>query len=230
MPAVPTASGLDVASFDPGRLELGKTYYWRVDEVNGAPDNTVFKGEVWSFTVEPFAYAIQNIVATSNGISEPGNGPENTVNGSGLNDNDQHSMQAGDMWLACPGGEAPLSIQYEFDRVYKLHEMLVWNYNVQFEVILGFGVKDVTVEYSIDGADWTVLGDVEFAQATAKATYTANTTMDFGGVAAKYVRLTVNSGWGQWTSTASAKSASCTSPPLPASPSRLPVRPTWLPR
>jgi len=74
--------------------------------------------------------------------------------------------------------------------------MLVWNYNAEFELILGFGLKDVAVAYSQNGTDWTALGDVEFAKPTAKATYTANTTVSFGGVAAKYVRLTVNSGWG----------------------------------
>jgi len=31
-------------------LAFGQTYYWRVDEVNSAPDFTVFKGDVWSFT------------------------------------------------------------------------------------------------------------------------------------------------------------------------------------
>jgi concanavalin A-like lectin/glucanase superfamily protein len=193
---VPTASGLDVASFDPGRLELGQTYFWRVDEVNGTPDNTVFQGQVWSFTVEPLAYAIDNIVATSSGISDAGAGPENTINGSGLNDDDQHSTASTDMWLASPDGETPLSIQYEFDRVCKLYQMLVWNYNVMFEPMLGFGVKDVTVEYSTDGIDWMVLADVELAQATAASTYTANTIVDFGGVAAQYVRLTINSGYG----------------------------------
>ncbi|UCD50165.1 MAG: discoidin domain-containing protein [Phycisphaerales bacterium] len=193
---VPTASGLDTTSFDVGRLELGKTYFWRVDEVNGAPDYTVFKGVVWSFTVEPLAYAIENIMATSNGVSEAGAGPENTINGSGLNDSDQHSTASTDMWLASPDGAEPLSIQYEFDRVYKLHQMLVWNYNVQFELMLGFGIKDVTVEYSTDGLGWTVLADVILAPGTAAATYTANTAIDFGGVAAQYVRLTVNSGYG----------------------------------
>ncbi len=28
----------------------------RIDEVGAAPDNTVHKGDVWSFTTEPFAY------------------------------------------------------------------------------------------------------------------------------------------------------------------------------
>ncbi|NLZ05314.1 MAG: DUF1349 domain-containing protein, partial [Phycisphaerae bacterium] len=107
----------------------------------------------------------------------------------------QHSAQDADMWAAAPGAE-PLYIQYEFDRVYKLHEMLVWNYNSMFELVLGFGLKSVTIEYSENGADWTALGDFEFARATAKATYTANTTIDFAGVPARFVRLNVNSGYG----------------------------------
>jgi hypothetical protein len=185
---VPTAENLDVNSFDPGRLDFGQTYYWRVDEVNSAPDFTVFKGDV--------AYPVDNIVATSNAVSKEGEGPENTVNGSGLDENDQHSTRASQMWLGQPAGADPVWIQYEFDRVYKLHEMVVWNYNVEFELVLGFGMKAVTVEYSENGTDWTALGDVEFAQGTAKSDYAANTTVDFAGMPVKYVRLTVNAGWG----------------------------------
>jgi hypothetical protein len=33
-------------TYDPGLLELGKTYYWRVDGFDGA---TTFRGDVWSF-------------------------------------------------------------------------------------------------------------------------------------------------------------------------------------
>jgi len=190
------SQGQTATTFDPGLLTYGQTYYWRIDEVNGPPSSEIFKGEIWSFTAEPFAYAIENIVATSNGTSSEGGGPENTVNGSGLNDADEHSTANSDMWLANPPAEGLPYIQFEFDQVYKLHEMLVWNYNVMFEAVLGFGLKDVTVEYSVDGADWMALGDVEFAQATAKATYTANTTVDFQGVGAKYVRLTINAGYG----------------------------------
>jgi len=177
-------------------LELGQTYYWRVDEVSAAPDNTIFKGSVWSFTAEPLTYPIAGIVATTNGIPQTDGDPANIVNGSGLNENDEHSIDAPDMWLAGPAGDEPLYLTFEFDGLYKLHEMWVWNYNVQFEPVAGFGLKDVTVEYSTDGADWTVLGDVELAQATAVATYTANTTVGFAGAVARYVRLTVNSGHG----------------------------------
>ncbi|HPC95505.1 MAG TPA: discoidin domain-containing protein [Sedimentisphaerales bacterium] len=184
-------------SYDPaGLLAIGQTYYWRVDEVNAPPSNTIFKGNLWSFTTEPLAYPITGVIATTNGPVDPAARPENTVNGSGLNANDQHSIASGDMWLTtAPAGET-LWIQYEFDKVYKLHQMLVWNYNSQFELLLGFGIKGVTVEYSENGTNWTALGDMELAQATAKSTYVANTTIDFQGVAAKYVRLTVTSGWG----------------------------------
>jgi len=177
-------------------LEFGQTYYWRIDEVNAAPDSTIYKGVVWSFTVEPFAYPVEDIVATSNATSNAGEGPENTINGSGLDENDLHSTRASEMWLGRSDGADSVWIQYEFDRVYKLHEMLVWNYNVEFELVLGFGIKTATVEYSENGVDWIALGDVELTQGTAKSDYAANTTVAFGGVAAKYVKLTVSAGFG----------------------------------
>jgi hypothetical protein len=180
-------------TFDPGRLEFGRMYYWRVDEVNGAPDNTIFKGIVWSFEVEPLAYPVANIVVSSNMASD--SDPANMVNGSGLNADDEHGILAEDMWVGIPGADPPY-IQYEFDAVYKLHELLVWNYNVQFELMLGFGIKDVTIEYSENGTDWVALGDAEFAQGTAMGGYAANTTVDLGGVAAKFVKFNVNSGYG----------------------------------
>jgi len=192
----PTSAGQSATTYDPGMLEYGQTYYWRIDEVNGAPDNTVFKGEVWSFSTEAFADPIKGVIATSNVPAEAGSGPEKTVDGSGLNDADQHSVDAPDTWLALPTVDEMPWIQYEFDSVYKLHQMMVWNYNSQFEMVLGFGIKDVTVEYSENGTDWIVLGDEVFAQATARATYTANTVVDFGGVPVKYVRLTVINGYG----------------------------------
>lgn len=187
--------GQGATTYDPRRLTLGQTYYWRIDEVNAAPDYTVFPGNVWSFTVEPIAYAVENVSVTYSGVSLPGSGPENTVNGSGLNDDDQHSMELEDMWLSLPGGAGPDQLVYEFDKPYSLYEMWVWNSNIEGESMIGFGLKDVTVEYSTDGADWTLLGEEEFAQGAGEDTYTANTAVPFGGVIARYVRLTINSSW-----------------------------------
>jgi len=195
--SVLAGEGQAVTAYAPADLlDFETTYYWRVDEVNAAPDNTIFKGDVWSFTTEPFAYPIENITATSNAASDADKGPEKTIDGSGLNDQDRHSTNSLDMWQGMPSGAEPVYLQYEFDGVYKLHEMLIWNYNVEFELLLGFGLKDVTVEYSDDGSDWSLLGNVEFAQATATDTYEANTRIAFDGVAAQYVRLTIDSAWG----------------------------------
>jgi hypothetical protein len=62
--------------------------------------------------------------------------------------------------------------------------------------MLGFGVKDMRIEYSEDGVEWTVLGDVELAQGSAQPDYVANTIVPFDGVSAQYVRLNIRSGWG----------------------------------
>ncbi|UCE48398.1 MAG: LamG domain-containing protein, partial [Phycisphaerales bacterium] len=120
------------------RLDFGTTYYWRVDEVNGPPDYTVYEGKVWSLTTELFAYPIENVAATASSASQPQMGPENTVNGSGLDDNDLHSNKERDMWLS---DNEPLGalIEYEFEMVCKLHEMWVWNSNQTLEAFVGFG-------------------------------------------------------------------------------------------
>ena len=183
-------------SYDAGVLEFGQTYYWRVDEVNGAPDNTVFKGNVWSFEVEPFSIPVTNIIATASSSHDADMVPEKTIDGSGLNALDQHNNQPKDMWLSGMGDPTP-SIQYEFDKAYKLHEMWVWNSNQSIESFVGLGAKDVTVETSMDGSDWTPLANVPpFAQATGQLDYAHNTTVDFGGATAQYVRLTINAGHG----------------------------------
>jgi len=189
------SQGQNANTFDPGRLAFGQTYFWRVDEVNGAPDNTVFKGSVWEFTVEPFSFPIANVTATASSAHGANTGPEKTIDGSGLNAQDQHSTLATDMWLSTAG--ASPWIQYEFDKTYKLHEMWVWNQNQLVEAFIGFGAKDVTVETSVDGTEWSVLEDAtQFAQATGAEDYTANTIVDFNGAVAKLVRITINAGWG----------------------------------
>jgi hypothetical protein len=188
--------GQDANSLDLGRLALGQTYYWRVDEVNGAPDKTIFKGAVWRFEVEAVAIPVENVTVTASSSNADNMGPENTINGVGLNELDQHSTEPTDMWLSGMGDPNP-SIQYEFDRAYKLHEMLVWNSNQLIEAFVGIGARDVVIEYSLDGAEWTILdGATQFAQAPGAAGYTANTMVDFGGALAQYVKITINGGYG----------------------------------
>jgi len=183
-------------SYELGRLAFSQTYYWRIDEVNGAPDNTVFKGEVWSFEVEPFSIPVETVVVTASSANDDTMSPENTINASGLDELDQHSTDPKDMWLSA-SGDQDVWIQYEFDQPYKLDKLLVWNSNQLIEAFVGLGAKEVVIETSADGESWTVLaGATQFAQAPGAADYVANTIIDFGGVLAQYVRIKVLSGYG----------------------------------
>ncbi|MCF7973792.1 MAG: discoidin domain-containing protein [Phycisphaerae bacterium] len=191
----PDASG-DATLFDPGRLEFGKTYYWRVDEVNTSPDKTVHKGKIWSFEVEPYAIPVpidvNNATASS---SAPKNPTGLSVDGSGLTGM-AHSTDSATMWLSGPADFAPW-LMYEFDRIEKLDKMLVWNSNSSSEGFIGWGLKDVSIEYSTDGVDWTVLaGTTQLDRAPGTPTYNTPQVVDFGSVPAKYVKLNIQSNWG----------------------------------
>jgi hypothetical protein len=182
-------------TFQPaGLLEYGRVYYWRVDEVNAPPDATVYQGPVWSFTTEPYAYQVTNIKATASSSEKPANGPQNTVNGSGLVDGG-HSDASADMWVTSATASGDPWIQYEFDRPYKLQEMRVWNYNTEAGYILGYGFKDVVIEYSLNGTDWTTLIETQFEQATGQSGYAPSAAIPLDGIYARFIRLSPKSNW-----------------------------------
>ena len=184
-------------TYDAGNLEFGQTYFWRIDEVSAAQDGTIFPGYVWSFTVEPEGIVLASdfITATASSANDPNEGPENAINSSGVDANDMHSVVTTDMWRTSMTDASPW-IEFEFDRPYKLHQMLVWNHNSELEPDIGFGIREATVEYSLDGTDWIVLDAVELAQASGEVDYAANTAVAFEGATAQYVRVTPVSNWG----------------------------------
>jgi hypothetical protein len=185
--------GQTASTFASTLLGFDRTYYWRVDEVNQAPDTKVFKGDVWSFTTEPYSYPVRPVKATASSF-QIGMGPEKTIDGSGMT-GDLHGVEPSTMWMSA--GVQPNWIQYEFDQVYKLHQVAVWNANQLVEAILGFGARKVTVETSLDGTVWKPVAHVpEFNRAPGLPGYAANTTFEFGGAAVKYVKLTITTSWG----------------------------------
>ncbi len=183
-------------TYDPEELlEFGRTYYWRIDEVNAPPDDMIFAGDVWAFTTEPFSYPIADITATASTTSVAGEGPDRAVDGSGLTPDGLHTNTQAQMWLGKATAGEPVWIQFDFDGLYRLDEMRLWNYNVAFELYLGFSLKNVTIEYTGDGSDWTALGDFDLPQGPGTNTY-AGTAIDLGGIAASAVRLSVNDNYG----------------------------------
>jgi len=193
--SVLAVQGLEGTAFRPGKLALGQTYYWRVDGVGSSP-SAAHEGEVWSFTVEPVSRPVTGLTATaSSSLDLDYYGPEKTIDGSGLT-GDLHSTLDTDMWMSDAG--LPAWIQFEFARPEMLEQMWIWNSNLGLEPWFKFGAQDVTIETSLDGVTWTALEGVEpLAQAPGLPGYAPNTMIDFGGTLAKYVKLTIASGYGQ---------------------------------
>ncbi len=196
---VPTASGLDANSFDPKRLDFGQTYFWRVDEVNGTPDKTVYTGNVWSFEAEPYSIPIPGAEISVIASSESQNGlspAERVVDGSGLDDNGILSVQPDTMWFSATPDPDPW-IRFDFDAVNKLDTMKVWNANGLAESGVGWGIKGVEILYSKDGETWTVLeGANEFSRAPGAYGYDQYDEIAFSGVTARHVRFNIQSNWG----------------------------------
>jgi len=187
------SKGQDPNTYDPaGLLAFGQTYYWRIDEVGA--DSTIYMGGVSSLTAEALSSPITPIMATASSEQSPDMGPGKTIDGSGLSAG-QHSTDAMTQWLSSMAGPQPTWIQYEFDKTSKLYQMQVWNSNQSLEAIIGYGAKDVVVEYSTDGSTWSTLASVtQLARATGTADY-AGSAVDLN-VAAKFVKITIKKNWG----------------------------------
>ncbi|MCP4455124.1 MAG: discoidin domain-containing protein, partial [Planctomycetes bacterium] len=181
-----------------GVLAFGETYYWRVDEVNDAQDIAVYTGETWSFTAEPYSILIpgDKIEVTASSFANEFSKPEKTVDGSGLGDDNSHASSPESMWFTESVDLDPW-IQFEFDTVKQLDTMRVWNSNGAAEMAIGWGAKAVEIRYSADGENWHVLeGVTQFSRAPGTSTYNAYDEIAFGNVAAKIVRLNIQSNWG----------------------------------
>jgi len=94
-------------------------------------------------------------------------------------------------------------IEFEFDQIYPLDELWIWNYNEVKHAPRGW--KDVSIQYSLVGGpdpnDWNTLGGSgaihQIAIATGADNYEhGNNEFDFGGAKAKYVVITCHTGWG----------------------------------
>ncbi len=114
---------------------------------------------------------------------------------------DRHSTNHFDAWISCEKSLSPNEtwgerhwIMYEFENVYVLGQMTYWNYNDrEYNEI---GIRDVIIDYSIDGDNWTQLGIYEFEKAPNSSFYQGIEGPDLDGIEAKYILLTVLSNHG----------------------------------
>lgn len=106
-----------------------------------------------------------------------------------------HSTNPNSSWLSCeptqsPNPERGLShwIQYDFGAIYALDNADIWNYNGSGASAQGF--KDVVIDYSLDGVNWSELGTFNWAQASGTSQYGGFNMAEFAGISARFVLLT----------------------------------------
>ncbi len=107
----------------------------------------------------------------------------------------RHSTNFFDGWISCdpapnPNPLRPVShfIMYDFGKIYKLGQMQIWNTNDPSH--LDWGMRDVAIDYSIDGVNWTLAGEFTFPQASGLSTYEGDTGPDLNGVEGRYLLIT----------------------------------------
>jgi hypothetical protein len=210
-------------SYDPGLLQAGQTYYWRVDERKAGHPDSPWPGPVWAFTVQiPYA----DYIGAGHWDDVSDDGPMsveaadrihpshylNTVNGVGLSGGAHGTTWNTEMWLSQAAGANPNPgtepgwtwIKYDFGRVYGLGSLWVWNFNSP-PSSNGRGLRNVAIEYSTTGGtnswEWIKLGDFVFDIASGQPGYTGNEEADFAGAAARYVVITAHNTAGSWGDT-----------------------------
>ncbi|MBN1514134.1 MAG: hypothetical protein JXB13_19105 [Phycisphaerae bacterium] len=204
------------AGATPGRYEFApqtaRGVRWQAEAVSGGSNQGI--AEIAFYAKRPVAPATvagSKITATASSVYSAMQDAAKAVNGSGLtgdlHDNDPSSTT---MWhgIVGPpfGGESNVHagteagaewIKFEFDRTYRLNEMIVWNHN---QVAYGLpdltdrGMRDVFVEYSADGLTYVNLAGagqtLPMRRAPGMNGVWPTNVIDFGEAEARYVVIT----------------------------------------
>ena len=109
---------------------------------------------------------------------------------------DQLDNRSDASWLSCTLSPSPNSIRpdghwikYDFGTIYQLHQTQVWNYNAIGEIEKGF--NQVQIDYSIDGINWTPLGETyTWELAGGSSDYSGFQGPNFNGIGARYILIT----------------------------------------
>lgn len=196
--------GPEVTSYIVGPLDNREDYTWRVDGLDGATTNT---GTTWTFSTRarlPWNPGLIGIIAAEGSEGVNGTPGERAVNWSGIT-YDLHEAGAWSNEWYCrkpwdldpPITEPQLVVT--FDRVYDIDEAWIWNHDGSNSTEQAIAMKTIMIEYSSDGVNYTTLmngAETTFILPQGNADGTHDTEIDFGGVSAKYVRITAVGGPG----------------------------------
>lgn len=108
---------------------------------------------------------------------------------------DQHSTNVNDSWISCNTSESPNSmrgtshwVQYDLGAFYQLDGTWFWNYNVSNKT--HDGMRNIVIDYSLDGHTWTEAASYTLSQASGQADYTGEMGPALGMITARYILIT----------------------------------------
>ena len=160
------STGQTAATYEPADvLPYGQTYYWRVDEVNAPPTgHDRVQGRRLVVHRRAVRLSDPNVTATASTSQAGMGGPEKTVDGSGLNADDQHSVERkGD--VAQPRHDAELDSVRVRQGLQSCTNCGSGTTTRRSRASSASAPRDVKIEYSLDGSAWTELAGVpEFAR------------------------------------------------------------------
>ncbi len=114
---------------------------------------------------------------------------------------DRHSTDLADDWMSCEISASPNTargdshwIMYDFGNTYALEQSTFWNVNGYEET--NNGLREIIVDYSIDGNTWIELALHTLQEAPSSSFYQGELGPEFGGVVARYVLITGLSNYG----------------------------------
>jgi len=111
------------------------------------------------------------------------------------------STNANDSWLSCDKSQNPNSARadshwalFDLGADYTLGTSYFWNFNNDSET--ENGIKNLVIDYSLNGTTWTELGIMELQEASGTIDYLGEGGLDFDGIMCRYVLITVLETWG----------------------------------
>lgn len=113
---------------------------------------------------------------------------------------DRHNTSDHAVWRSCVMSPSPHSdrgdshfIMYDLGQAYMLGTTKIWNINVPGKT--GEGAKDILIDVSLNGTDWSEVGQFEISQGPGSAFYEGDFGPDIDGVEARYVLITILNSW-----------------------------------
>lgn len=112
-----------------------------------------------------------------------------------------HSVNINDSWESCETASNPNPIRnnshwvkYDLGYVYSLGASHFWNYNVEGET--DKGMKNISIDISLNGSDWTEVASFQLSEASGTTDYEGEEGPHFNELDARYILITAIDTWG----------------------------------